>query len=466
MTTTTPETTAERYIKLGVVVIVALVMAALVIAQVQGVNGAWWWFWPWRDEGVLRTYGLMLLAAVPLVVAHALYSRWRTREAYLIPLLMLSAYAMMLVNVLVPTHPMGLDLLRDDVRSPYAMSYYSDAQALQSFDGWFAQYDKVLPQLNLHAQTKPAGPILYFTLFLNAFGPGERSAILSGLMISVIATVSIAMTYWLIRLLTGRRDAAFFAASFVALCPGYLLTFPLLDGCYMIFSCALVGLWSMALARNRLLYSAMIGAIVAGMLVVTFTVTTLALFLIAYAIFCTGLPTQATIRRAAIHATTALGVLIVALAILWLLTGYNVPAVFQTAYANQHRIISGAHSPSVIHTAPFNLIDFGLGTGWVSYPLALFGVRRAWVEFGREHRLTRTMLCAVAMPVVLAILGLYPTETSRVWNFLLPLVALPTGFELAHWRTWERFVAMACLWLAVATLAQNLWIVMPWALIH
>ncbi len=462
MTTTAPETTAERYIKLGVIGVVALVLAMLVCRHVQGVNGAWWWFWPWRHEGMVRTYGLMLLAAIPLVVGHALYARWPAREVYFIPLLMLSAYAMMLVNVLMPTHPMGLDLLRDDVRSPYAMSYYSDAQALQSFDGWFAQYDKVLPQLNLHAQTKPAGPILYFTLFLNAFGAGEQSAILSGLTIGLIATISIAMTYWLIALLTGRRDVGFFAASFVALCPGYLLSFPLLDGCYMIFSCALVGLWSMALARNRVIYSAIMGAMVAGMLVVTFTVTTLALFLVAYAIFCTGLSTQSAIRRAAIHAAVAFGVLVVALAILWLLTGYNVPAVFQTAYTNQHRIISAAHSPSIIHTAPFNLIDFALGTGWVSYPLALFGVRRAWVELGRNHRLTRTMLCAVAMPIVLAILGLYPTETSRVWNFLLPLVALPIGFELAHWRTWERCVAIACLWIAVATLTQNLWIVMPW----
>jgi hypothetical protein len=89
-------------------------------------------------------------------------------------------------------------------------------------------------------------------------------------------------------------------------------------------------------------------------------------------------------------------------------------------------------------------------------------MRRAWAQLGRDHRLTRMMLCGVALPIVLSILGLYPTETSRVWNFLLPLVALPIGYELAHWSARDRFAALACQWLAVATIAQNLWIVMPW----
>ena len=162
----------------------------------------------------------------------------RVNQRLLLPLLMLSAAALMVVNVVVPTHAMSWGLLSDIVRSPQSMSYFCDAGVLRSFPGWLGQYDQVMSKLSMHSQTKPPGPILYFTFFIDVMGYTRAAAVVSGLVIGLIATFSIPATYWLVKRFSGNRDAAFFASSFLAMCPGFILIFPLFDGCYILFAVA------------------------------------------------------------------------------------------------------------------------------------------------------------------------------------------------------------------------------------
>ena len=382
--------------------------------------------------------------------------------AWLLPLLMLTSFAMMLANIVAATHPMSLDLLRDAVRSPYAMSYYSDAAALQSFDDWLAQYARILPQLSMHTQSKPAGPLLFFTGFINLMGYNDHTAIVSGMCIGLLSTVSIAATYWLIKLLVGKQDAAFLGASLLAMSPGFVLSFPLFDPAYIMFTAMLVGLWALALSRNRVLFSALLGLALATMLLVTYTLLVLGAFMVGYALLCTGLPARRAFGRVAKHAVIAIACCATALAFFWLVTGYNAVEAFHAAWINQHRLVSTDGARTWPRTIPFDLWDFALGSGWVIAPLAGFGLHRAWRTVGWSDRFVRILALCVAMPLLTALTGLLPLETARVWNFELPFLLLPAGFELMHWRVRDRWIALGCVWLASATIAQNLWIVLPW----
>lgn len=448
--------------KLVLIVGIAGVMAILVLLHVRYVNGPWFWFWPWRREAPGRTYATMLLAAIPLIVAHVVHHKCRIREAYLLPLLMITSYAMMLANIVAPTHPASLDLLRDAVRSPYAMSYYTDAAALQQFDGWLAQYPQLLPQLSMHTQSKPAGPLLFFTAFIRVMGYNDHTAIVSGLCIGLLSTFSVAASYWLIKLLSGNREAGFMGASLLAICPGYVLSFPLFDPAYIILTAALVGLWILALSRDRIRFSALLGLTAGAMLIVSYTLLIVGAFMVGYALVCTSLPPRRAIARGARHAAIAIVICAAALCLFWMLTGYNAPEAFHAALINQQRLVSADGGRTWPRTIPFDLWDFALGSGWVIIPLAGFGLQRAWRARGWKDPLVRILAMSLAMPLLTALTGLLPLETSRVWNFELPFLLLPAGFELMHWRTRDRWIVVGCVWLASATISQNLWIVLPW----
>jgi hypothetical protein len=445
------------------IIVIALVMATLILLHVQGVTGPKFWFWPMRLESGLRIYLPMFIAMAPLVVAHILYAKWRNREVWLLPLLMLTSYAMMLINILAPTHPTNFDLLRDCVRSPYAMSYYNDAQALQSVDHWVALYPEILPQLSMHTQSKPAGPLLYFTAFINAMGYNDRTAIVSGLCIGLISTFSIVATYVVVSLLSSSKPAGFFAASLLAICPGFVLSFPLFDPAYILFSAALIGFWAKALATDRARYSMAFGLTLALMLLTTYTVLIIGAFLLAYTLLCSSLPMRVLWRRVVKHAALAIGICAFALGIFWLVTGYNTIDAFRSAWTNQQRLVLSEGSRRWPRTVPFDLWDFALGSAWVLIPLAVFGLHRGWRERGWNDRLVRLMACALGLPLLTALTALLPLETARVWNFQLPLLLLPAAYELTHWPPRARWIAIACVWIGLATIAQNVWIVMPWA---
>jgi hypothetical protein len=58
--------------------------------------------------------------------------------------------------------------------------------------------------------------------------------------------------------------------------------------------------------------------------------------------------------------------------------------------------------------------------------------------------------------VLVALTGLLPAETARVWAFLAPLVAIPAGVELSRWRVSARAVGYVCMLLILALVCANL----------
>ena len=49
-------------IKLGIVVAATVVLAVLVVRHTPGINGPWYWKWPWRELPFAPLYPALLVA--------------------------------------------------------------------------------------------------------------------------------------------------------------------------------------------------------------------------------------------------------------------------------------------------------------------------------------------------------------------------------------------------------------------
>jgi len=102
-------------------------------------------------------------------------------------------------------------------------------------------------------------------------------------------------------------------------------------------------------------------------------------------------------------------------------------------------------------TVPFDLTDFAMGTGWISVGLVAF----YFLAAGDRRKWGIVLLCLVQI-VAVAVAGVLQGETARVWIFLYPLLMLPVGLELTKWSRGPVLAILACLWLLMAVLSQNM----------
>ena len=52
--------------------------------------------------------------------------------------------------------------------------------------------------------------------------------------------------------------------------------------------------------------------------------------------------------------------------------------------------------------------------------------------------------------------GLIPAETARVWIFMMPIVMIPVGLELALWSFRPCLAVYVCLWFLMVAICQNM----------
>jgi hypothetical protein len=450
----TPEPGPKRS-RWHVVAVVALtiVMVALVELHVRGVNGPWYGVITWRRYPAVRAYPLMLLCAVPSLLAVVVWPRMRRFRAMLLLLPMLGAMAGKLVFAELRSEPgPHLVFISQAVQDRLAVSYYIDAVALSNFHGWLADFPSIMPMLNLHSKTKAPGNILFYMAFIKTLGHSDRTALIAGIVMGAIATLSIPACYWFLRVLVENEMVAFFGACFMGLCPGFVLFFPASDPAYPFLSCTIGACWILALKRDRIVWSIATGVIAAAILLISFNVLVFGLFLAAYALFVSGRPI-ATIAK---HAGVALGVCVVLCGALWLTSGYDPIATFAYAWQNQHALLAEhAGDRPYPNTAWNDLLDFALGSGWISFLLAGFTIATT-VRTGWRDRPTRIVLLCAALPVLTAISALLAAETARVWNFMYPLLMAPVGIELARQRLVQQLIVVTCLAVILAAICRNM----------
>jgi hypothetical protein len=454
-------------LKPAIVVSAAALFAMLVLSHTPGLNGPWYWLWRWRaDIPTARWYLALLAAAVPFFAALALprlaAAASRRAVTLALTLFMLSTFALRIASSTSVRGWFDTTLITDAVKSPQVTSYYFDASMLlsktdrlaQYEPGWLARYPDFLPLTSLHTQSKPPGPMLYWVTLIRLFGDHDRTALVGAMLLGLLATVSIPMTYLMVRQLTQQPRAALLAAAWVSLAPGFVLFFPMFDPTYLVFSCAMVMLWHRAVARRSYHWAAAFGLVVGVATFWTYLVLVLVPFLLLLGLLCTQHKPAIALPISIRLAAPALGAFIGFYLALWIVAGFNPVATFSQAWENQGRFLARHEAARAYPmTVVYDLLDFMLGAGWIGAILVAFAL-------ARKHQRALMLLC-VAQPVFVAFTGLVQTETARVWMFMLPLWTIPIGLELGSWPHRWFVLAYLGLWLLTAAIGQNMIFISP-----
>jgi hypothetical protein len=440
-------------VKMSIVLIGTVLLAVLLVVHAPFMNGPYYWKWPWRRIGGWRYFPGMLAAAVPLVGAIFVFDAGKARTVLAIVLVMLSMFAMEIVEIGMTVQPFSLTKITYFVESPMSMSYYADAY--RSIDASVAEllqrYPAYMPEFYIHSQEKPPGPILFFRAIIQACGVSDGTATLAGLIIGALATLAIPATYLLIRTLTGDGKAAFLGCAMLSLSPGMVLMFPVMDQLYPIVTCLLLITWVMALRTGKMIWAVAFGLFLAAGCFVVYHFLVLGVFLsvatIAHVVVVSRQKLKAVFWMMGVGGLTVVLIYL----ILFGYVGFNVIRVFETALVEQQKHLASLVRPYP-RTVVFDLTDFAMGAGWIPVILGIMAMinpklNRSWRGWG--------MLCWLQI-VVLALSGLMQGETARIWLFLQPLAMTPAAMELSAWPRKSQLVVFVAMWVLLCLVGQNL----------
>ncbi len=147
--------------------------------------------------------------------------------------------------------------------------------------------------------------------------------------------------------------------------------------------------------------------------------------------------------------------------VLWAVTAFNPIATFREclhqvdvlwAWLVKDFAAPPRHIPGTI---PADLYDFALGSGWISYLLATFCFKSAFVRGTSEPRLKIALLC-VGQILFVAFAGLIQGETARLWIFMLPMLMVPVGMELENWGIGARIAVYSMLLILTVAVGQSM----------
>jgi hypothetical protein len=449
-----------------------------------GLNGSRYWVWPWRTAlpAAGRLVGLMLAAAAPLAIAHWMICRptgaispgqtrkktranpvlWKTGA---VGLVVISSFALQMGAMAGGDGDGSLDRIGQIVHSEAATSYFNDAATLVhnhvSVRQWLGAYPTWLDASTGHNRNKPPGPTLYFRAWIELFGDGMSTAQAAGIGIATLAALTCAGTYLLVTALGFDAQTAIIAAIFWALCPGPVGLLPELDQIYGLFTCAIVGAWALgwrsdssASGSRAVVFGATAGFFMALGLFTTYALLVLVFILAALtlgAAIYDGAPGR---RRAILTASAGVVAFLLFYGLLWLACGFDPIATFIKirVVQNQNLAALQRYWPGTI---PWDLLDFTLCSGWLGCLLAvlfLIGGPQRWPS-------NKTGFIAGAMLVQILLIGLtgvLQSEVTRLWIFVLPLLAVPVGLELRRWNRQTRLAAFVCMWILLTTVVGNI----------
>lgn len=453
-------TTADWRWKLALVVLVAAVMVGLTLAHVKGVNGPWYWVWPWRRLSWVL-YPLMLVAAAPFFIAQWLYARGRVSLKSSLLLVMLATLCLQLAAI--SQQPLGLKRIQAIVENSVNTSYYTAADVLveqmergKGYRDWMEIYPDLMDLLMLHAGYKPPGLIFYYIFLIKLFGIGH-AAIVGGLLIALAAAVGVGCTYWLIRFFGGTEEAAFYGASYFALCPSLILFLPQFDQAYTVLSCLLLIAWGASLRVGGRLATVAFGALLALLLFLTPTFLMFGVFLAVYTLLHIADHGKRGLIRAIERSLIVIMTIVLLYVILFAATGFDPIATFTTAASRSQAHLVSLIRPWPLHSL-FDLADIALGTGWISVPLMAFGALSAWRASGRNWRdqFVRLIFLGLLQVLMVVAVALFPGENARLLLPMMPLLMAPIGYEVSRWPAGARLTAYGCLWLITTVICQNM----------
>jgi hypothetical protein len=445
-----------------------LAVAVFFVVAVHGhhfsVNSPYFHILYWQWIASKRVYPVLIALAIPFFIGQILYLRRPARIWAALGAVTLSTFGLMIGGAVLQNDPPSFYRISTEVQSRWSTGYFDSAAMLvrkgMPVRQLLARYPGELRHFYLHPRDKPPGPILIEMAIIRVFGAGTTGAMVSGWLTGVAASLSVIATYLFISCFTGSRDAAFFGASYFALCPSLLLFFPDFDPCYPILTAAVTVLWALALKGNQARYAIAFGVAYAVAGLITYLPGVLPIFLVGFTFLQFRGEPGCSWTRILKHLTISLGMFAAFYLALWAATGFNPIATLVECHKQLniiwHIFINVLHYPGHSLPATFftDLYDFAMGSGWISFILVGFYFRSA-IKEGLTPQ-ARIALVSVLQFFIIAVVGLLQTETSRIWIFMYPMLMLPIGLELAGWRARARIAVYAALFLLTAAMCQSM----------
>lgn len=436
-------------VQLLVTALGAVVLAALVELHVEGMNGPAYWKWPWIRVPSARFWPAYGVALLPLCWAEFRYGRVPT--AKLLKWLVGGCFALEVAAQGVLSEPFSLARLSRIIESPGAHGYVQVARALLHEPGWLSHYPDLSPSFPLHAKTKPPGVVACHLGLIRLFGPRPGTSAVAALLLGAVATLGVPASFGMTRQLTGSERAGFVAAMLFALSPALGAFFPSFDAVYPALSASLVFCWDRAL-RGGGAWSLAFGALLMLASLFSYSLLVIGVFLALLSLvrWRSGV---LGLRDLFLRSVVGLAVAGLLYAALFFATGFDPIATLRTALASQSVLLTKIPRPYP-DTVLFDLTDFLMATGWITFVPAMV----AWVRALRAHAWTQAgIIGAVWLQLlVLALIALLPGETIRVWLFLLPLYVMAVAAELSHWTPFARRGFYACVALVSGAVLQNM----------
>lgn len=448
---------AASPIALAMVLAIGLAFVAGVYLKTPGLNGTWYWAWPYRDFWIGRVLALLALPMVPFALALRGIERSEATRGVAGPiaLLMLASFGLQLGGML--CHPDALEHLRAIVLSPVATSYYTDALRIDDLGAWLANFHTAT--LAKHSATHPPGPILYYWVWLQFFD-APTAALVGGIALGVLATLAIPALYVFAGLWADDRRARLVACAYYALVPATIVFFPEFDPIYPIFVMLGAVAWVRALRGSR---SAAIAFGVTLFAETFFAYNLLAAgaFLAMYAVYFLWRERDgaSALRNLVVAAAIGVAAFVVCNGIL-LFCGFDSVRTFVHALAMQKLDAATVHRPwsSTVLLDPW---DFLLGAGILAGPLIVMHVARIAKSFAAAREEFALSIVAFATILVVDVSGLLRGETARLWLFLQPFAIVPASRELLRFDVRGRLLVFAVQWLIVAVMVCRMSFVEP-----
>lgn len=444
-------------VKLSLVVLLGGAMIGLVLAHVPNINGPPYWRWPWRRLHAWPLLLLMAAASAPLFLGQWLHER-RTKRWLAIGLVMLSSFAFQMAATSQQFGGMGR--IAEIVNDRIITSYFTIARTQvelndqgKSLSSWLEIWPELMAQFPSHGQLKPPGLMLFHVAVIHAFGSGVVGQTMGGLLIAALATLAVPGTYLLIRLLASDERAAFAGASFMGLCPSLVVFCPMFDQTYPAVACAMVLAWSCAVKKQSTAWAMAFGVVLMLATFMSYILLVPGFFLATWTLLHARRYDAAHWIRLGLLSLLAIGTVGALYATLYAATGFDPIGTFHTASYFAERSLIALARPFPKHMA-WDVYDFALGSGWISFLLAGFALMHRFASFSPDAR--RLILLGLGQVAVMASAAILPGEASRLWMLLYPFLMIAVGFELSRWPMPARLTVYALLVLITTVIVQNM----------
>jgi hypothetical protein len=433
--------------ELFVVVGAGAAFCVALFLELPGLNGTWYWQWPWRSLDIINTVAVFAAPLLVLGLVASLWSRAQPSAADARVLVCgLVVCEVLLQWARVRAEPGGWAWLQAIVQSRHATSYYTDAARIEDVGAFLRDFS--WKPLEHHSSTHPPGPVLYYWVFVRLFGP-EPAALIGGALIGVLASLGVAVAYAFAGLWTTEPARRLGACFMYALMPALAAVLPSFDQLYpMLTMCAMLA-WRRALERPWAAVA--LGLLAFGMTTLAYQFLLLAIPFALYAMVeLRARGWEPKLRIAIVRATAiAFGVWLAANVLVTFATPFNPAESFVAALGRQARYQAFMQRPywtSLIYD-PY---DFFLGGGIIVIPLLVIHLAR---EARREVALTVAGLLSL---LIVDLSGLIRCEAARVWLFLQPFAIVPAGLTLATFKPTGRALVLATASLTVLAIVSKL----------